>query len=127
MKTEISIKEAIEMLKEIIDKNLKFSNKEEAIKFLKEKGYEIEEQIKEPERFLKVKFSDRKDVFIEGEFENGLVETWVNVEEDLNDFNYFKAKDYGQFWINGNIQKFEFYYKGKWLECNETMDVRFLR
>ena len=54
-------KEGIKYTKEIIDKNLKFSNKEEAIKFLKEKGYKI----REPEsRFLKVKFSDRKDVFL---------------------------------------------------------------
>ena len=97
---------------------------EEAINFLKEKGYEI----KEPEsRFLKVKFSDRKDVFLQDEEGEDLVETWVNVEEDLNDFNYFKAKDYGQFWIRGHTNKFEFLYKDEWLVCDEDIPVRFLR
>ena len=94
----------------------------EAIKFLKEKGYKIEE----PEsRFLNVKFSDKNNILLEDEDYNVLVRTWL--EENLYDFNYFKAKDYGQFWINGKINKFEFKYNGKWLECNDIMDVRFLR
>ena len=122
MKTEIPIKEAIEMLKEIIDKNLKFSNKEEAIKFLKEKGYKI----REPEsRFLKVKFSDRKDVFLMDNDGNYLVGTLR--DNNLNDFEWFEENNVGHFQITGKFKNFEFYYKGKWLECNEEMDVRFLR
>ena len=95
---------------------------EEAIKFLKEKGYKIEE----PEsRFLNVKFSDKNNVLLEDKWENILVSTWL--KEYLNDFEYFEKYNYGHFWINGKFNKFEFKYKGKWLECNNIMDVRFLR
>ena len=97
---------------------------EEMIKALKEKGYEI----KEPEsRFLKVKVSDRGEIFLIDENKNILVGTWDDIERDLNDFDYFVKHDYGHFWINGDINKFEFFYEGKWLKCNKEMNVRFLR
>ena len=95
-----------------------------SINFLKEKGYKIEE----PERFLKVKFSDRKFVLLEDEEESSLVETWDN-DNDLNNFEYFMKNndDVGHFWIGGNVCKFEFKYKGEWLKCDKLMEVRFLR
>ena len=96
---------------------------DEMVKTLKEKGYEI----KEPEnRLLAVKFSDRKNVLLEDEDESSLVETWEN-KKDLNDFEYFKEDDCGHFWIGGMKRKFEFRYNGKWLICDDIMDVRFLK
>ena len=95
---------------------------EEAIKLLKEKGYKIEE----PERFLKVRLSDRDNVFLTDNDGNIILASWRS-EKDLNDFGYIKENNYGHFFIRGNVCKFEFYYKGEWLECDERMDVRFLR
>ena len=93
------------------------------IKVLKEKGYKIEE----PEsRFLKVIFSDKKNVLLENFWKNSLVESWTD-ENNLNNLGKFEENDSGHFWINGGIRKFEFRYKEKWLECNEDMPVRFLR
>ena len=98
-------------------------NTDEMVTTLKEKGYEIEE----PERILKVKFSDRDNVLLEDENCNILIESWRKDKKDLNDFNYLEENDYGQFWINGKFNKFEFYYKGKWLVCDDIMEVRFLK
>ena len=96
----------------------------EMIKALEKKGYKI----KEPEsRFLKVKVSDRGEIFLIDENKNNLVRIWATMENRLNDFEYFEKEDAGHFWINGDACKFEFKYKGKWLECNNIMDVRFLR
>lgn len=95
------------------------------IKALKEKGYEI----KEPEnKFLKIRYSEDKFTLLENMDGWELVKTWDN-EKDLNDFEWFENKEInvGHFWINGNENKFEFFYKGKWLPCNEQMKVRFLR
>ena len=98
---------------------------EEAINFLKEKGYEIK---KTESRFLKVKFSDRKNVLLEDIWGNYLVGAWDN-DNDLNNFEYFMKNndDVGHFWIGGDVRKFEFLYKGEWLVCDEDMHVRFLR
>ena len=88
---------------------------EEMIKALKEKGYEI----KKLERFLKVKFSDKDDVLLRDENGNVLIRTWDN-KRDLNDFENFKKADIGQFWIRGNMRKFEFLYNGEWLEIGRA-------
>ena len=98
-------------------------NTDEMVKTLKEKGYEIEE----PERFLKVKFSDRDNVLLEDENCNILVESWRKDKKDLNDFEYIQKHNDGQFWINGKFNKFEFLYNTKWLVCDKEMKVRFLR
>lgn len=96
---------------------------QEMIKALKEKGYKIEE----PEnKFLKVKYSEKKFILLENMNGLDLVKTW-DIEEDLNDFEYFEKRNKGHFWINGDYNKFEFLYKGKWLICDEEMRVRFLK
>ena len=95
----------------------------EAVEFLKKNGYKIEE----PEsRFLEVKFSDRKDVFLMNDDGNIILSSWRS-EKYLNDFGYIKENNYGHFFIRGNVCKFEFYYKGRWMECNGEMPVRFLK
>ena len=88
----------------------------------KARGYEI----KKTERFLKVKFSNRNNVFLEDKDGEPLVETYIK-EKDLNDFAWIEENNIGQFWINGDMVKFEFLYKGKWLVCDKEMKVRFLR
>ena len=96
---------------------------EEAINFLKEKGYEI----KEPEtKFLKVEHSNIKNVLLENHKGHRLVETWIK-KNTLNDFGWFEKNNRGHFHINGHINKFEFLYKNKWLKCNDYMPVRFLK
>ena len=95
---------------------------EEAINLLKEKGYKIEE----PERFLKVLFSDRKNVLLEDEDGNCLVGTWDS-KEFLNDSKYFEKINMGHFSIKGNVCNFEFRHEGEWLKCDKLMPVRFLR
>lgn len=96
---------------------------EEAITFLKEKGYKIEE----PEnRFVEVKYGGNRSILLKDLDGDVLVRTWYG-EEYLNDFRYFKENDRGQFWINGDLNKFEFLYKGEWLICDKEMDVRFLK
>ena len=96
---------------------------EEMIKVLKEKGYKIEE----PEsRFLKVKFSDRKDVFLMNDDGNIILSSWRS-EKYLNDFKRYEDKNIRHFIISGEVSKFEFKYNGRWMECNGEMPVRFLR
>ena len=96
---------------------------EEMIKILEEKGYKIEEQ---EHKFLEVQLSEDKYVLLKNKDGDILVGTWDNMEF-LNDFNYLKEYDNGHFWINGEYNKFEFFYKGEWLVCNNRMPVRFLR
>ena len=96
---------------------------EEAINFLKEKGYEIK---KTESRFLEVQFSDMKAIFLQDGDGGDLIETYFD-EKDFNDFEWFEEKNVGHFWIRGNIHNFEFLYKGQWIECDESMPVRFLK
>ena len=91
------------------------------IKILKEKGYEI----REPDRLLKVQLCDKKYILLKDKYDNQLVETWDS-RNFLNYFKYFKENNLGHFCIKGQYNKFEFFYKGKWVKYDEEMGVRFL-
>ena len=123
MERKYTIKEAIEIMKEVINKDLKFSNKEEMINFLKEKGYEIK---KTESRFIEVQFSNRNNVLLEDGDGNGLIGAWRD-EEFLNNFECFTDRNIWHFVISGEANKFEFLYKGEWLICDNSMPILFLK
>ena len=79
------------------------------------------------DKFLEVRLSNYKDILLENKNGKVLVVTWYDDFKDLNDFKYFKEKNIGHFFINGDINKFEFLYKNKWLKCDDEMPVRFLK
>ncbi len=96
---------------------------EEAINFLKDKGYKIEEP---KYKFAQVILSEEKNVLLTNKKNATLIWCWSD-EKKLNDFEWLKNDDASQFWINSNIQPVELKLNGKWVKFDEVIEGRFLK